>query len=100
MFCPFGICTDVLGHILVCDYFSNTVHLLDQDGGFLSFILSPQQGIKRPRSVCVKNEKYLYVGQHTTNTVTVHKHLQWSSLLDLIYLKIDALYSENSNNAC
>nr|XP_022342528.1 uncharacterized protein LOC111136170 [Crassostrea virginica] len=76
MFCPFGICTDVLGHILVCDYFSNTVHLLDQDGGFLSFILSPQQGIKRPRSVCVKNEKYLYVGQHTTNTVTVYKHLQ------------------------
>uniref|UniRef100_K1PKS0 Severin n=1 Tax=Magallana gigas TaxID=29159 RepID=K1PKS0_MAGGI len=28
---PYGICTDVLGHILVCDIYSNTVHLLDQD---------------------------------------------------------------------
>ena len=39
-FCPFGICTDVLGHILVCDDVSKNVHLLDQNGGFLSVILS------------------------------------------------------------
>ncbi|XP_022308908.2 uncharacterized protein LOC111114740 [Crassostrea virginica] len=53
VFRPFGICTDVLGHILVCDILSNTVHLLDPDGGFLSVILSPQQGIEYPRCVCV-----------------------------------------------
>ena len=75
-FFPCGICTDVLGHILVCDSHSNTVHLLNQDGGFLSVILSSQHGIKSPRGVCVDEENNLYVGQYLTNTVTVYKYLQ------------------------
>ena len=75
-FYPWGICTDVLGHILVCDNASSTVHLLDQDGGFLSVILSSQQGIKSPRGVCVDEENNLYVGQYGTNTVSVYKYLQ------------------------
>nr|XP_022341562.1 uncharacterized protein LOC111135624 [Crassostrea virginica] len=75
-FYPWGICTDVLGHILVCDEYSNTVHLMDQDGGFLSVILSPQEGITSPRGVCVDDENNLYVGQRDTNTVTVYKYLQ------------------------
>nr|XP_022341350.1 uncharacterized protein LOC111135508 [Crassostrea virginica] len=78
-FRPWGICTDVLGHILVYDCYcnaSNTVHLLGQDGGFLSVILSPQQGIQYPRGVCVDDENNLYVGQYGTNTVTVYKYLQ------------------------
>ena len=75
-FDPFGICTDVLGHILVCDHVSNTVHLLDQDGGFLSIILSSQQGIEYPRGVCMDDENNLYVGQKGTSTMTVYKYLQ------------------------
>ncbi|XP_065938534.1 E3 ubiquitin-protein ligase TRIM71-like [Magallana gigas] len=73
---PFGICTDVLGHILVCDSISNKVHLLDQDGQFLSLILTPQRGVTYPRSVCVDDENNLWVGQSNTNTVTVSKYLQ------------------------
>nr|XP_022312756.1 tripartite motif-containing protein 5-like [Crassostrea virginica] len=75
-FRPYGICTDVLGHILVCDHVSESVHLLDQGGGFLSLILSEQQGIKSPRGVCVDDENNLYVGQHDNNTVTVYKYLE------------------------
>ena len=75
-FRPYGICTDVLGHILVYDSVSDTVHLLDQDGGFFSVILSSQQGIENPRDVCVDEENNLYVGQHNTNTVSVYKYLQ------------------------
>nr|XP_022312748.1 uncharacterized protein LOC111117809 [Crassostrea virginica] len=75
-FRPCGICTDVLGHILVCDTVSETVHLLNQDGGFLSIILSEQQGIEYPRGVCVDDENNLYVGQYNTNTVTVYKYLE------------------------
>ena len=70
-----GICTDVLGHILVCDSVSKTVHLLDQDGGFLSVILSEQQGIDHPFGVCVDDENNLYVGQ-LNKTVTIYKYLQ------------------------
>ncbi|XP_078339399.1 uncharacterized protein LOC111109168 [Crassostrea virginica] len=72
----YGICTDVLGHILVCDSYSKSVHLLDQDGGFLSVILSSQQGIKEPRGVCVDEENNLYVGQYCTNTLRVYKYLR------------------------
>nr|XP_034306160.1 uncharacterized protein LOC105328422 [Crassostrea gigas]XP_034306161.1 uncharacterized protein LOC105328422 [Crassostrea gigas] len=74
-FNPFGLCTDVLGHILVCDSNSNTVHLLDQDCQFLSLLLTPQQGVERPCSVCVDDDNNLWVGQFTS-TVTVYKYLQ------------------------
>jgi streptogramin lyase len=75
-FSPYGICTDVLGHILVCDGVSNTVHLLDQDGQFLSLLLTSQHGVHGPCSVCVDDENNLYVGQDSTNTVAVYKYLQ------------------------
>nr|XP_022339911.1 tripartite motif-containing protein 55-like isoform X3 [Crassostrea virginica] len=75
-FSPWVICTDVLGHILVYDGVSKSVHLLDQDGGFLSVILSEQQGIVFPCGLCVDDENNLYVGQFDTNTVTVYKYLQ------------------------
>jgi streptogramin lyase len=76
-FNPYGICTDVLGHILVCDRVSDTVHLLDQDGQFLFLLLTQQQhGVDYPLSVRVDDENNLYVGQYGTNTVTVYKYLQ------------------------
>uniref|UniRef100_A0A8W8LMU5 B box-type domain-containing protein n=1 Tax=Magallana gigas TaxID=29159 RepID=A0A8W8LMU5_MAGGI len=75
-FRPYGICTDVLGHILVCDTYIDTVHLLDQDGRFLSLLLTQQQGIKYSRSVCVDDENNLWVGQLDNNTVKVYKYLQ------------------------
>uniref|UniRef100_K1Q8S9 Tripartite motif-containing protein 2 n=1 Tax=Magallana gigas TaxID=29159 RepID=K1Q8S9_MAGGI len=73
---PYGLCTDVLGHILVCDDRSEKVHILDQDGQFLSLLLTKQQGVYNPRSVCVDDENNLWVGQRNTNTVTVYKYLQ------------------------
>ena len=76
VFSPWGVCTDVLGHILVCDCHSDTVHLLDQNGGFLSVILSSQQGIMSPRGVCVDGGNNLYVGQWGTNKVLVYMYLQ------------------------
>nr|XP_034306617.1 uncharacterized protein LOC117682665 [Crassostrea gigas] len=75
-FRPFGLCTDVLGHIIVCDSISNTVHLLDQDGQFLSVLLTEQHGVKRPRSVCVDDENNILVGQHIKEKVIVNKYLQ------------------------
>ncbi|XP_062583936.1 uncharacterized protein LOC134245680 [Saccostrea cucullata] len=74
-FRPFGICTDVLGHILVCDHYTNTVHLLDQDSQFLSYYSHDNKGIL-PRSVCVDDENNLYVGQGNTNKLTVHMYLK------------------------
>jgi hypothetical protein len=75
-FYPYGICTDVLGHILVCDGVSDAVHLLGNDGHFLSLLLTVRQHeLRSPRSVCVDDDNNLHVGQQHTNTVTVYKYL-------------------------
>jgi type II secretory pathway pseudopilin PulG len=72
---PHGICTDALGHILVCNgtLHSDGVHLLDQDGQFLSLLLTADC---HPRGMCVDDEKNIYVGRYNNNTVTVYKYLQ------------------------
>ncbi|XP_052685587.1 uncharacterized protein LOC128165251 [Crassostrea angulata] len=86
-FYPCGICTDLLGHILVCNsrFFGSlkaddrdAVHLLDQDGQLLSLLLTPKQGqgLKFFHSLCVDNENNLHVGQQYTTSVTVYKYLQ------------------------
>ncbi|XP_061167719.1 tripartite motif-containing protein 2-like [Saccostrea echinata] len=73
-FKPYGICTDVLGHILVC--YGVSVQLLDQDGQFLSLLLTQQQGVECPRGVCVDDENNLYVGQRDIIILTVYNYLQ------------------------
>lgn len=37
---PRGVCTDALSHILVSDYETHTIHMLDKDGRFLSHLLT------------------------------------------------------------
>ncbi|XP_062596227.1 uncharacterized protein LOC134257648 [Saccostrea cucullata] len=75
-FDPFGICTDVLGHILVCDAYS--VQLLDQDGQFLSLLITTEE-VPSPISVCVDDEKNLCVGDNMINTITAFKYLQMNT---------------------
>ncbi|XP_062587761.1 tripartite motif-containing protein 2-like isoform X3 [Saccostrea cucullata] len=75
-FHPYGICTDVIGHILVCDTDSKFLHLLDQDGQLLSLLLTKQQGVYNPGSVCVDDENNFYLGQYHANTLTVYKYLE------------------------
>ncbi|XP_062579937.1 uncharacterized protein LOC134241942 [Saccostrea cucullata] len=70
-FLPWGICTDVLGHVLVCDL--ENVHLLDQDGELLSLLFTLKQATC-PISVCMDDENNLYVGQGN-KTVKVFKYL-------------------------
>lgn len=73
VFYPCGICTDGVGHILVCDSINRTIHLLNKEGQFLSLLLSPQQSDKSPHSVCFDDENNLYVGENKNNTITVYK---------------------------
>uniref|UniRef100_A0A8W8JG67 B box-type domain-containing protein n=2 Tax=Magallana gigas TaxID=29159 RepID=A0A8W8JG67_MAGGI len=76
-FYPDAICTDLLGHIIVCNgcFGNDSLDIIDQDGQFLSLLLTLQQGI-RPCGLCVDDESHLHVGQFNTNTVTVYKYLQ------------------------
>ncbi|XP_062606357.1 uncharacterized protein LOC134268181 [Saccostrea cucullata] len=79
---PRGICTDVLGHILVCNGYQtfdenySSVHLLDINGQFLSFLLTPRQCPSLPRALCIDDQHNLWVGGSKSSTVSVYKYLQ------------------------
>ncbi|XP_056007525.1 uncharacterized protein LOC125666278 isoform X1 [Ostrea edulis] len=74
---PWGICTDALSHILVCDDNTHTVQMIDKDGHFLSLLLTRQHGINTPWSLNYDDKTHLlWVGSWYTNTVSVHRYLQ------------------------
>jgi sugar lactone lactonase YvrE len=76
-FIPCGICTDVHGQVLLCDWGNDSVHLLDQDGHFLSLLLTPEQHrIRYPWALCVDDQHNLYLGQRDSNTINVYRYLQ------------------------
>ncbi|XP_062570313.1 uncharacterized protein LOC134232383 [Saccostrea cucullata] len=95
-FSPSGICTDVLGNILVCcSYISFNlrsslryeppgtgpipkygIHLLDQDGHFLDFLLDSYSVISKLYAVCVDNQNNLIIGRADSPTICVYKYLK------------------------
>lgn len=73
---PYGICTDALSHILVCDYLTNTVHVLNKNGEFLSHLLSKSQNIGRQWSLSyngINNDHRLWVGSY--KKLCVYKYI-------------------------
>jgi hypothetical protein len=73
---PLGICTDVLGHILVFDSESDIVLLPNQDSQYLLQLIFRKHGISYPRGGCMDGENNLYVGQRCTNEIKAFKYLQ------------------------
>lgn len=86
-FTPCGICTDGLGHILVCnDSFSfrpncSSVHLLDKDGNFLCLLLTPERCPISPSAVCIDDEHNLLLGSRHSSFIVVYKYLQSKDLV-------------------
>lgn len=76
-FYPYGICTDILGHIIICHGCLNigSIDIIDNNGQFLSHLII-QRGKNLPYSVCVDDQYNLYVGYCSTNTLNVYKYLQ------------------------
>ncbi|XP_065931157.1 uncharacterized protein [Magallana gigas] len=72
----FGICTDPLSHILVCDDTTHTVQMLDRDGQFLSHLLIRPSGIFSPWSLSYDvNTHRLWVGSPWVNTVVIYRYI-------------------------
>ncbi|XP_062612894.1 uncharacterized protein LOC134274638, partial [Saccostrea cucullata] len=76
-FQPLGICTDVLSHILVCDWNAATVHMVDKDGHFLSLIqIHHQHRINNPWSLSYDDKTHLlWVGLRTDNKVCEYRYI-------------------------
>lgn len=75
-FNPHGVCTDVHGHIMVVDYMSGSIHLLDQDLHFLTLLLTEaQHNLKSASGLCVDEKHNLYVGCEN-GKINVYKYLK------------------------
>ncbi|XP_062608959.1 uncharacterized protein LOC134270729 [Saccostrea cucullata] len=82
---PRGICTDALSNILVCYWITNTVHMIDKDGHFLSNILTGEQGINRPHSLNYDNKSHLlWVGSCGYNPLRVYRYIKESAFRQVI----------------
>ncbi|WAR08228.1 TRIM3-like protein [Mya arenaria] len=77
-FDPRGITCDKYGHVIVCDYSSNRVHLLDKHGRFLMYLLTEADGIFGPTSVAVDKAGFLWVGGGDA-TVKIYKYIDLES---------------------
>jgi hypothetical protein len=74
---PRGLCTDVLSHILVCDYDTETVQIIDKDGHFLRVLLSKDYGIDCPYSLSFDFKNHLlWLGSRDNSTVSAFTYIQ------------------------
>ncbi|XP_065939273.1 uncharacterized protein [Magallana gigas] len=79
---PHGICTDALSHILVCDYRTDTVQMIDRDGQFLSHLLTESQEMGGPHSLSYDvNTHRLWVGSRLHNKVCVYSYIDTQDAL-------------------
>lgn len=75
-FNPHGVCTDVHGHIMVVDYSSGSIHLLDQDLHFLTLLMTKEQhNLKSASALFVDEKHHLYVGSEN-GRINVYKYLK------------------------
>ncbi|XP_065937191.1 uncharacterized protein [Magallana gigas] len=73
---PWGICTDALSHILVCDYITSTVQMINKDGQFLSHLLTKSQEMGVPGSLSYDvNTHRLWVGSVDNKKVCVYRYI-------------------------
>ncbi|XP_061194048.1 uncharacterized protein LOC133202270 [Saccostrea echinata] len=81
---PYGICTDALSHILVCDDYTESVQMLDREGNFLSQIQTSPHGINRPWGLSYDDHTHLlWVGSAINNTVNIYRVVDTHSLTGL-----------------
>ena len=76
---PYDVCTDQMGHVLITDRNNHRVHILDQEGRFIQYILTSQQGLSKPITLDVDVEGYIWVGEYVDynkGCVKVARYLQ------------------------
>lgn len=78
-----GLCTDVHLHIFVCDLMNNSVHVIDKDGQFLSFLFIRPLGILQPCSLSYDITTHcIWVGSYHNNSISVYTYLSMEDAFD------------------
>ncbi|XP_061190973.1 uncharacterized protein LOC133199113 [Saccostrea echinata] len=77
---PRGICTDVLSHILVCDFKTQTVQMIESNGNFLSQLKTPPHGIDSPWGLSYDDRTCLLWVGSDDDTVNIYRVVGGHSL--------------------
>lgn len=74
---PEGICVDAMSHILACDRATQTIHMIDKDGQFLSNLLIRPPGIFTPVGISYNDITHrLWVGSGVkSKKVCIYRHI-------------------------
>lgn len=71
---PFGVCTDAFSHILLSDINSGSIHMLDENGQFLTYLLISAESFG-PFTLCYDvNTHFLWVGTGNNNLICAFKY--------------------------
>ncbi|XP_063446487.1 uncharacterized protein LOC134726041 [Mytilus trossulus] len=54
---PYGLCTDTYGNIIVADWESNRIIVISKDGQNSKVLVSKEDGLKYPKSICFKHNE-------------------------------------------
>lgn len=73
-FCPRGLTTDSMCHILVADFDNNLIHVIDQDGQFLRLIQNC--GLHLPLDLSTNSDNILFVVEYYSNRVKEIQYLK------------------------
>lgn len=74
---PFGICTDVFSHILISDINSGSIHMIDENGQFLSFLMINGLESFGPYTLSYDvNTHILLVGAGNTNIIYAFRYIE------------------------
>ena len=74
-FYPVKICTDLIGHIFITDLNNHCIHILDQEGKFVQYVLTSEQGLNEPTIIDVDSEGYVWVAEFYNRCVKVASYL-------------------------
>lgn len=73
---PYGICTDTMSHILLCDGKTNTIQIINSDGSFVSFLSSKFTELCKPYTLGYDmRTHFLLVGEKDRDLVFCYKYI-------------------------
>ena len=76
---PYNVCSDQMDHFLITDRNNHRVHILHQEGRFIQYIPTSQQGLIKPITIDIDLEGYIWVGEYVDynkGCVKVARYLQ------------------------
>jgi hypothetical protein len=73
-FDPRGLCTDSYNNIIIADYWSHRLHVLDKNGHFIRFLL--EESTRGPTGICIDENNLLYICELGGESINVIKYLK------------------------